>query len=182
MQSNIIHAIKNGIVPIFPTGNAQKREIFHVFGELPSDVPNEDDQINFRGLITGGILCSSIKTFKYRVHSSSASSWLRSGYPDTDYLNRFKEDMIHRKRHMHYWGLCLNKRFINNMELLQNRLALKMELFGSLAIIDILKFRERLACIILYQKVLIKKEFLYFLLGSRGVLLWRRIRYVFGRI
>lgn len=178
---NIAEAIRHGNPRIMPVGNAMRREIFSHFGELPMDVPNEDDQLTFRGLISGGIIRSSVKTFKYRIHSQSASSWLHKKQSGSDFFKRFKTDIAVRARHMQYWSESLEKVQLENKFELIEMANLKAELYRALSVIDTTPLHTRIRYFFQYRRVFAMKDRVYCLFGGSGVRGWQRIRRFAGR-
>lgn len=100
--SDLTSIVKRGYCGILPVGLSFRREVLANCGGLPLDVPNEDDQTVYRSILYGGILCSSVKVYKYRIHSKSASSWIRdSNYKKflSEYQNHIKE----RSNQLRHW-------------------------------------------------------------------------------
>lgn len=142
IENDIIKVIKNGMPHVFPVGQAWKRSLFQRFGKLPYDLPNEDDQLTFRGVLDGGIFCSAIKTTKYRIHSNSASSWIRNNQSGNVYFNRFKADMPVRRRNMEYWYKTVEDSDVENKELLLKLISFKIEIYKSFNNLDCISFLE----------------------------------------
>jgi len=178
---DIEEAIRHGNPRIMPVGHAMRREIFSRFGNLPTDVPNEDDQTTFRGLISGGIARSSIKTFKYRIHDQSASAWLHKRQSGDAYFERFKVDMSVRARHMRYWHNALEKTQFSNKEKLLGMADLKARFYVDLGSIDSTPLRFRLRYLSVYRNVLTMKDSVYCIFGASGVRSWQRLRRLLGR-
>lgn len=179
--SDVHSAIRYGNPRIFPVGIALRRKIIDDFGPIPVDVPNEDDQITFRGLVSGGIACSSIKAFKYRRHDSSASSWLRRGQSSKEYFERFLQDIGVRERHMRHWVDCLAKAGIANKEVLQALASRKADFYAGLVSVLRSPIWQRLGYIARYYDVLCLKDLVYCLFGRFGVVFWRDLRRAMGR-
>jgi len=177
--NGIFEAIKFGNPRILPVGNALRREVIYQFGSLPFDLPNEDDQITFRGLLMGGIACSSIKTYKYRIHNESASSWLHKSQSSKDYFERFKRDMGIRARHMHYWNASLQQTNLTGREYLGHMIELKEAFFREMQSIDKRPMHDRVLLALKFISVISIKDSVYLLFGRFGILLWRRLRLAF---
>lgn len=174
--NNLMEAVKHGNPRIPPVGHAYRRAVLYGFEPLPLDLPNEDDQLTFRGLLLGGIMCSSVKTFKYRIHSQSASAWLHKQQTVGAYFERFQADMRVRARHMHYWANALMQSEINNREALVALVGLKQAMLEKLAIVGAAPCAVRLKWVIDFRQVLTLKECIYFVFGRSGVLFWRFVR------
>lgn len=181
LLDNVALAIKRGNPLIMPIGHAIRRSIFLDFGVLPPDLPNEDDQTTFRGLASGGIVRSSIKTFKYRVHDNSASAWLHRNTSNDEYFSRFKKDMLVRHEHMKCWAHVLNCAAANNHK--NNLIALekKAKFYLEMSNIDSVSLLIRIACIFRYRGLLSFKESFYLLGGKLAVVVWRKLRFLLGR-
>lgn len=173
-------AIRRGNPLITPVGQSWRRRLFEIYGRLPLDVPNEDDQITFWGILHGGIYCSPVKTYKYRVHEKSASSWLRSNQSNSEYVKRFLDDTETRKRHMQYWANCIEKNHPEKSQLHESA-ARKAEFYGWLSNIATHSPRARLAYIQKNKKFLSNREKFYGLFGKTGIIAWRQARILLGR-
>jgi glycosyltransferase involved in cell wall biosynthesis len=181
LRNDIFSVIKAGIPNVFPVGQALKRQLFETFGKLPNDVPNEDDQITFWGLLSGGFYCSSICTVKYRVHSNSASAWLRNRQTDAEYFQRFVIDMPIRKRHMELWLCALQQVDIVDKERISSLLLDKIRVYDFLGKIENYSLCQRLSCLLRLKNALCFREFYYFLGGKFGILSWRWLKHLLGR-
>lgn len=181
LVSDVKKVIVAGMPNVFPVGQSWRRSVFSKFGKLPSDLPNEDDQITFRGILDNGIYCSSIKTVKYRVHSTSASSWLRNNQSDQEYFNRFLEDMLVRKAHMEYWLQTLLQVQRPDRNDLISLVKLKVEIYSFFNKLNSKSSSQRLAFLIKHQKGLGLRESYYLFFGKFGVLTWRKLKRVLGR-
>jgi hypothetical protein len=150
--------------------------MFSEMGQLPTDVPNEDDQISFWGLINGGILCTSEKTVKYRVHENSASAWLRNKQSNKEYLSKYLKDMEIRRRHMMHWSSLLARSPVENKEELINALKIKAKFYDLMVNLKTKNYFERLEFFIRHSSLLPMREKVYCLLGENGIVVWRIIR------
>ena len=113
IKANLHHLIRKGFSGALPVGLAFRKTIISNFGLLPENVPNEDDQIIFRAFILGGIYFSSHLTYSYRLHSNSASSWIRkSSVPS--FIKSFVDDLRIRLKHFENWKLTLNHHNISS--------------------------------------------------------------------
>jgi glycosyltransferase involved in cell wall biosynthesis len=178
---NIRLAIRRGNSLHIPVGQGWRRSIFSCFGPLPADVPNEDDQINFWGLLSGGILCLPMKTFKYRVHDKSASAWLRMGQSNHQYFERFTYDMGIRERHILHWHNCLEKVTRSDREVLQQLIVRKAQLYRQLGGIEGMPMTSRVRFMSKNMDITCLREKVYLLFGKAGVLAWRNGRRILGR-
>ena len=179
---DIISVIKNGTPNVFPVGSSFKRELFNIFGTLPTDVPNEDDQIIFWGLVSNGIYCSSKYVAKYRIHQDSASAWLRNRQSDAEFFSRFIEDMPIRRRHMELWKKsiqCINR---EDSAILYVLLDKKIELYSFLENIICYSFCKRLCFLWSHYSVTGLREKYYILGGKFGILSWRWVKKILGKI
>ncbi len=176
--NDIQKALRNGMPYVHPVGQSFKRDIFDLFGPLPTDVPNEDDQISFRGMISGGILCIPDKLMKYRVHSFSASAWIRNKQNVKFFLERFISDMPVRKRHMELWKEALEKTTFSKNYKYLNLLDNKIKVYDYFCKFISLNFIKRLAFTLKYFSFMNKKEVFYSVLGKYGIYIWRYARNV----
>lgn len=181
LYDDIVKAIVNGTPNVFPVGQNWKRSVINKFGKLPGNVPNEDDQITFRAMIDGGIFCSHIKTVLYRVHSKSASSWLRNNQSESEYFERFTKDMVVRKNHMELWRDVLNYVDRPDKSSLLKLIELKIGLYDFFHKIDEKSFYERWRYFLSHSKVVGIREGCYTLFGKFGILSWRRLKRLVGR-
>jgi hypothetical protein len=55
---------------------AWRREVFDLFGPLPEQLCNEDDQIGFRGQLLGGLAFVPAPLVYYRLHDAAISGWM----------------------------------------------------------------------------------------------------------
>lgn len=180
LYNDVITTIKNGMPKVFPVGQAIRKTLFDRFGDLPTSVPNEDDQITFWGLISGGIFCSSEMIMKYRVHSKSASSWLRNKQSGKEFLQRFVEDIPVRKKHMELWLDAIERgdcEYINFKSLIQS----KIELYDFFSKIESRSIGDRLSCFIRQFSTTYLREKVYILGGTYGILFWRQLRIILGK-
>lgn len=175
--SNDIRAtLKNGMPKIFPVGQAIRRELFKIYGQLPIDVPNEDDQLSFWGIISGGIKCMPDKIMKYRIHSKSASSWLRDKQNYNEFFNKFIIDMSVRKRHMELWKEALTKSAYKNIKEYNLILDSKIKIYSILENVCSVNFQYRIKEFLLNYKYISKKDSFYLICGKPGILFWRFLR------
>jgi glycosyltransferase involved in cell wall biosynthesis len=177
-----VAAIKHGNPRILPVGHAYRREVIYQYGPLPVDVPNEDDQITFRGLLLGGIACSPVKTYKYRIHNQSASAWLHKPQSSKEFMERFKRDISFRTRHMHYWNICLQQTNLPNRESLSFLLRSKADFFKELHSIDTKPIYSRVLLAIKYRSVTSFKDSIYLIFGHSGIIFWWSMRRVLRRV
>jgi glycosyltransferase involved in cell wall biosynthesis len=174
-------AIRRGYPPFAPIGQSWRRSLFERFGPLPSDVPNEDDQISFWGLLTGGIACVSTKTFRYRLHDASASAWLRKQQSSAEFYERFVRDMGIRERHMRHWQRCLEQSGRPEAHELASLAARKAEYYVWLQRVEQRPLRERLSFCLRQWDITTLRDRVYVIGGRSGVLGWRTLRHVLRR-
>ena len=177
--NNVYSVIKRGYVAISPIGHAARRELYYKYGRLPLNLPNEDDQISFRGIISGGIKTSSIKTFKYRVHASSASSWLRANKGDEKFFERFRQDLKVREMHMHQWKNCLHLSKSEGRELFSKLLDRKIEYYKELGAALESTILNRLFFLNMYKDIISKRDFVLIVFGRSGFHLLNTLRSMF---
>lgn len=182
LHTDIVAVIKRGMPPVGPFGSAWRRELFYVFGPIPMDIPNEDDQLEFRGILLGGLLVSATKTYKYRVHGNSASSWLRNRTSDEDFYLRFKQDQLVRHAHMIHWRNALNKITRDDQSELIAMVERKAEFYLWLHSIESASFLSRLVFFVKCHKVLCTRETFYTIFGKAGIINWRCLRRLAGRV
>lgn len=174
-------AIRRGNPLITPVGQSWRRRLFEIYGRLPLDVPNEDDQITFWGLLENGVYCSPVKTYKYRIHNHSASSWLRIKQKDSEYFARFTKDMTTRERHMRHWARCIEKSKITNKTTLANLASRKSQIYQILKNIEETKIAKRLDIINKNKDIISSRDTFYLFFGRIGVIAWRRLRIITNR-
>ncbi len=179
-NDELFHDVKKIIIKgtpnVFPAGQNWKRSVFDKFGKLPINVPNEDDEITFRGIADHGIFCSSVKTLSYRIHQHSFSSWLRNDQSEQEYFRDFIKDMPIRGLHMKNWKNILIKLNHPEKSKLLELLSQKEELYQFLEVIEESNFISRIKFLFRVKKCLGLREFYYLLLGRFGVLSWRRVK------
>jgi len=178
---DVREAIRRGYPPLAPVGQSWRRTLFDRFGPLPTDVPNEDDQISFWGLLSGGIACVSTKTFQYRVHDASASAWLRTRQSGAAFFERFVHDMAIRERHMRHWQRCLEQSGLPDAAKLAAMGARKAEYFEWLQGVANRAPLDRLRYCLRQWNVTTLRDRVYALGGQKGVLGWRALRHLLGR-
>lgn len=176
IRQEIIPVIKNGTPNVSPVSIAIKRTIFDIFGPLSTDVPNEDDQILFWGLISGGIFCSDETIVKYRVHPASASAWLRNRQDDKNFYTRFIEDMPTRKRNIELWGEAIKKVKRDDTNLLEKLIHSKSEVYDYLGHIENYSIGQRVHFLVRHWPVIGTREKYYILFGKFGILSWRWVK------
>jgi glycosyltransferase involved in cell wall biosynthesis len=181
IRNNIKKVIRAGMPNVFPVGQNWKRSLFDRFGKLPINVPNEDDQITFWGLISGGIFCSDINTIAYRVHSESASSWLRNDQSDCKYFSRFLSDMPIRQSHMDLWADSLKQVDVSDQAEINQLIQLKIEVYSFMGRIEEYGGLNRLIFLYTHRYVLCHREMYYLFFGKFGVLSWRWLKKILGR-
>lgn len=180
IENDVYSTIKNGMPTVFPVGQSIRRTIFDKFGPLPTTVPNEDDQLSFWGILSGGIFCSREKIMLYRIHSDSASSWLRKNQTGKAFVTRFISDMPVRKKHMQLWLNVLPKER-SDYEVLAKTLNKKIEMFDFFENISTVSFMKRLKFLMTHHKAMTLREKYYSILGTWGVISWQKLRLIAGR-
>ena len=176
LYTDIDAVIKRGMPPVGPFGSAWRRDLFNVFGPIPMNVPNEDDQLEFRGILLGGLLISSTKTYSYRVHGKSASSWLRNKTSDEEFLKLFLKDQLVRHAHMIHWKSALEKIDHCDKFALIKKLEKKSDFYLWLHEIQSASFLSRFLFLLKAFDVLNTRERFYSLFGTNGIIIWRNIR------
>lgn len=184
-NDELINDVKKVIIAgtpnVFPVGQNWKRSVFDKFGKLPLNVPNEDDQITFRGILDQGIFCSSVKTVLYRVHQNSASAWHRNNQSNQEYFSMFIQDMTVRGLHMEHWGKALSKVVRDDEIELMELLKYKVELYKFLKNIEGSSFFLRIFFFIRIRRSIGLREMYYILFGKFGVLSWRSVKRFLGK-
>lgn len=182
LVNDVVGVIRFGFPGVHPVGQAFRRTIFSRYGSLPFDVPNEDDQLSFRGIVDGGILKSAVKTYKYRVHERSASAWIRNKQSNDEFYQRFSEDMVVRQRHVKHWIACVQVAPLESKAYLLLLLERKMDLYAIFSGQSPLGIFGRVAFLLKNNKIICLREKVYLLFGKYGVLGWRKARHVFGKV
>jgi len=178
---DIRKALRIGSPLLMPVGQSWRRRMFDRFGPLPLDVPNEDDQVTFWGLMTGGILCTAEHTFKYRLHGASASSWLRTGQSNRAYVDRYLRDTRVRHAHMLHWRRALLGSDRADRDELARAADLRAAAYGALEQIEALPFHRRIGKLVGLWRGTSLKERVYLFFGTAGVVGWRKLRVWTGR-
>ena len=181
-SSDVVKVIRFGFPGIHPVGQAFRSVIFSKYGPLPLDVPNEDDQLSFRGIVDGGILTSSIKTYKYRVHEGSASSWIRNKQSSEEFYRRFTQDMVVRERHMRHWITCIQISPAVDKEYLTSLLKSKITLYEILSGKLSFNIFQKISFLLKNHAAICTREQVYLLFGKYGVLGWRKARHILGKV
>lgn len=181
IRKNIKAVIKNGTPNVFPVGVAIKKSIFGLFGKLPVDVPNEDDQLMFWGLISGGVFCSRVPVAKYRIVSDSASAWLRNNQSDEEFYTRFIADMPVRRRHMELWLQAITCVDCDEKETILRMIKSKIEVYAFLENLETYSFIKRVVFFFSHKTVVGLRESYYLINGKFGVLSWRWIKRIIKR-
>lgn len=179
--SDVSLAIRRGNPLISAVGQSWRRRLFDRFGPLPTDVPNEDDQISFWGLISGGVLCIPDRTFKYRIHDASASAWLRTRQTALQYFDRFVSDMHIRQRHMKHWARHLSNSGLADDKPLCVHALRRADVYGWLATIDKRPLFDRVIFLTKNGRFCSLRDRIYILFGRPGILVWRRCRILLRR-
>ncbi len=182
IYNEVVPVIKNGTPNVFPVGVSYRKRIFDTFGPLPTDVPNEDDQLMFWGILDKGVLCSSEIVAKYRINPNSASSWLRNKQSNQEFYSRFISDMPVRKRHMELWKIALKKVQREDTDKLNKLLDKKIELYALLSDIEKYSFFYRVRFAMTHLSVIGLREFYYVVCGKFGILSWRWLKKMLRKI
>jgi glycosyltransferase involved in cell wall biosynthesis len=181
MVQDVELAVRRGSSLLSPIGQSWRRTLFQQFGALPTDVPNEDDQITFWGLLTGGVMCLPAKTFEYRVHGSSASAWLRTRLSSAAYFDRFVRDMDVRERHMRHWQESLERTSLPNRRALQELAGKKAAIYNWLKSIGTASLAARIRFVLSNASILTLRDLVYCVLGRTGIVGWRDLRHLLRR-
>lgn len=182
LDTDIKKVVLSGMPHIFPVGQFWRKSLFTDYGSLPTNVPNEDDQITFRAILHGGIFCSNEKTMLYRIHQGSTSSWLRNRQTQDEYFRRFISDMTIRINHMEIWKDLVTKSNVLERNVLLNILEKKLSLYNIFRDIETVSFKKRFNLLFKYWNFTVVREKFYLFFGSFGVLLWRRMKIVLRKI
>jgi len=94
--------IKIGFPLLHPVGLAYRAEIFTDFDIIAPRIKNEDDYLTVKALCFGGIANSQEISFYYRVHDSSASSWIRN-ISSAGIHQNLHQDLLNRIEHFSNW-------------------------------------------------------------------------------
>ncbi len=181
LVTRVEEAIRNGFPPISPVGECWRFSLFGQMGVLPPDIPNEDDQISFFGLLNGGILCDCSKTFKYRIHNQSASSWLRNKQSNKEFMTRFIHDMEIRRKHMSYWMVQLSRARPDNYERLKDLLEKKIVFYKLMSTLGSGNYGTRIKFYLKESASLPFREKFYCIFGKFGIIFWRLMRKILRR-
>jgi len=181
IYNNTKETIIAGSPKIFPVGQTWKRTLFRKFGKIPDSVPNEDDQITFWGIIDKGIFCSKKTTCLYRIHSSSASSWLRNKTSDKIYFENFIQNMPVKRQHIVLWKAALDKVERTDKKHLIYMLNKKILIYNFLQnIIKYSIFKRFIFYLNNFRYIRIRESY-YILFGKFGILSWRWLRVLLKR-
>lgn len=179
---DISAAIRRGNAMANAIGQNWRRTLFSTFGPLPNDVPNEDTNISFRALLLGGIVCIAKMTVNYRIHNQSESAWLHRAMADEAYLERMIQDMSIRARHMNHWAEMIAQSDRCSKDALISLARRKQSLYLWLAEMRQHTIVERLRTVFANYDLLSLRDAFYSIFGCFGVLLWRRLRRLFGKL
>jgi glycosyltransferase involved in cell wall biosynthesis len=179
---NFMETVRCGRVPFSPFGCVYHRRIWDIYGPMPKDLPNEDDQLMFRALICGGIAISSKKTALYRVSQGSASSWLRDNSNVVQFAKRFVLDQNTRRKHVRYWKILVRQSdSIHNQEPLLNALNKKEAFYEWLQDIENHSIFCRATALFRFISVLCLREMFICLLGFKGIMCWQKMKRIARR-
>ena len=156
-------SIKLGFGGVFPVGIAYESRIINSFNKLTEEVKNEDDQLVFLSILRGGIICSKEKTFKYRIHKMSASSWLRDNNYII-YMNRYYKDLDNRINNFKNWILLLDS---NNNYLEKKILLKKIEIYKMISKKIHFNIFKSIFTVLKNWNYLCKREKIQILLGPK---------------
>jgi glycosyltransferase involved in cell wall biosynthesis len=182
LDKDIKRVVRSGMPHIFPVGQFWRKSLFTDFGPLPTNVPNEDDQITFRAILHGGIYCSNEKTMLYRIHDNSTSSWLRNNQLEKEYFARFIEDMTIRRNHMELWKVLIEKSELMDKAEMIDILDEKIDLYNLFKDIVKVPFSKRIGWLFETWRSTVIREKFYLIFGSFGILFWREMKIFLGKI
>jgi glycosyltransferase involved in cell wall biosynthesis len=165
-------AVKRGFIGVNPVGFAIRMSLFSDFGALNLTLPNEDDQIAFRALLGKGLLTSSIVGYKYRIHSSSQSSWLRDKSTVQDFLINFNRDIHVRRDTLVEWKSLMRKAK-SGIEL-QELIDFKLKLYSK-SMHRTLSIEDRFSTLLRFRSFGIR-EYLFFAFGGGGLVFYFLLR------
>lgn len=173
LLDDAIKAIRKGNPLVIAVGQSWRREIFSKFGPLPTNVPNEDVQISFRGLISGGILKVDEKTFFYRIHERSESAWLHKNQNDKEFYERFIFDLKTQKQNIINWRLAIS---YYPDGILFDKIKRKSKIYNFIKYSRKIKLKYKIILIFQNTDILNFKDVIYILFGKTGIILIRKIR------
>ena len=166
---------RRGYLGILPVGLSCRRELFFSHGGLPFDVPNEDDQTIYRAIIFGGILCSSARVFKYRVHDKSASSWIR----DKNLVNYKKMQDYARRVRLNHYRHWLNLTILSDAK---NKADIINILYLKIRALEVIENNASILSILYNIRIIISgctlKEFLHLIMSPSVYFFIRRAKHV----
>lgn len=96
--------IHRGHANVAGAGSAWSRELFDVFGPMPTGIQNEDQNIPFRANLLRGISINYTPCLKYRLHDKSLSSWLWRENSLTQYVENYYGNFPNLISHYRNWA------------------------------------------------------------------------------
>lgn len=184
-KTTVVRDVKKALIAgnplVNPVGHAIKSCIFRDFGKLPSNLPNEDDQLTFRALVNNGIFCSPIIAYKYRIHEKSESAWLRNIINGNNYYDRFVKDLDIRESHFELWLEVINNSKLENKSELNKIAKVKINYLKLLKPASSVCLFSRLTFIFINIKYLKFKDIFYLTFDKSGIIFWYNLRNTFGR-
>ena len=108
--------ISKGFVGISGAGMACKKEVYSKFGEIPTNIDNEDDHLPFRAALLDGMYIINKPLLYYRMHEKSLSSWLWREQSFESYFNKYVNNITNRINHYHEWKKLIIKSNLSTEE------------------------------------------------------------------
>jgi glycosyltransferase involved in cell wall biosynthesis len=171
---NLDGAIRRGHTGVSGAGSLWHRELFEVFGELPCDIRNEDDNISFRALLLNGIHFTPTPLLKYRLHAQSLSSWLWAR-ENSEYVKDFYSNQKNVTAHYRSWCqmLQLSDKKTQDREI---RLVGRLNFYEEEAILRGSSLLKRIIRLARKRKYVSRKEWFQLIGGTWAILIVRGLR------
>lgn len=170
--------IKLGFPSVLPVGLAYRAEVFTDFDIIAPSIKNEDDYLTVKALCFGGIANSHEISFYYRVHNSSASSWIRN-ISSTGFYEMLHEDFLNRIAHFSNWISLISKSTIISPKykaLYSQALYRKIELYKYIHCRRSLNIFVDLSMAVRNFKILCIRELVQLLFGLKTYIIFRIIK------
>lgn len=170
--------IKLGFPSVFPVGLAYRAEAFTDFDIIAPSIKNEDDYLTVKALCFGGIANSHEISFYYRVHDSSASSWIRN-ISSIAFYEKLHEDLLNRVAHFSNWISLISKSNIISPEyksIYCESLYCKIEVYKYLYSRRSLNVFFDLYIAVRHFKILCFREFIQLLFGVKTYIFLRTLK------
>jgi glycosyltransferase involved in cell wall biosynthesis len=185
LPMDIESIVKSNRVKLPGAGAIFRSRVFTDFGPLPTSIMNEDDQTIFRACLLGTIVVVPDYLFEYRVHASSASSWLSKTFTFKKYLKLQLGEIQNRTSHLVEWKRLILIRNQPDTKSLIAKIDIHIDYFEILTDSMTIGLGERFSKILSGQRKFSFVKVFTFLFGPQylyGQMLFRIVRRFFGNL